>query len=47
LQLQDSTLHFIGDKDAVLFRCEEDKLPQKKRIVKSEELSWLLRKSTP
>lgn len=42
LQLQNDTLHFIGETDGTLFRCELNGLPQKRTIAKGEDLSLLL-----
>jgi dipeptidase E len=42
LQLQDNTLHFIGEKDGALFQCEAGKLPHKKIITQGEYLSLLM-----
>ncbi len=42
LQLQNTTLHFIGDKEGVLFRCGADGRPEKRRIHKGEDLAFLM-----
>lgn len=42
LRLDNGLLHFTGDKEGVLFRCELNGLPQKTTIVKGEDLSVLL-----
>lgn len=42
LRLDNDSLHFTGEKDGALFRCELNSLPQKTAIVKGEDLSVLL-----
>lgn len=42
LQLRDTTLHFIGDSDGMLFRSEWNGVPHKRIIAKGEDLSLLL-----
>jgi dipeptidase E len=42
LQLNNSILKFIGDRDGVWFRCESNKLLVKKTVSVDEDLSFLL-----
>jgi len=42
LRLDNDLLHFIGEKEAVLFRCELNGLPQKTTIAQGQDLSVLL-----
>ena len=42
LRLDNDRLHFVGEKEGVLFRCELNGLPQKRAIVQGEDLSVLL-----
>lgn len=42
LRLEEATLHFIGEKDGILFQAEADKSLQKKLIAKDEDISSLL-----
>lgn len=42
LRLEEATLHFIGEKDGILFQAEADKSLQQKLIAKDEDISSLL-----
>lgn len=45
LQLQNDRLHFIGEREGVLFQCEPNQLSQKKVVTKGEDISWLMNNS--
>lgn len=42
LRLQNTTLHFIGEKEGVLFQCHADGRPEKRRIERGEDLAFLM-----